>query len=120
MNLARLWHRLCLNCTLLLLLTVVTDQLVLKSNVVAATVFALPLLLLVYSLLTKKIRLLQWLGFVLMFYFLANVLAIFSPGRMYAGIIASVLCVLTFISAMLFIHTTKKTVITPVSKENAP
>lgn len=114
---AKLWFNMTLASTLLLILTYLIDTLYLRFSPVSALMYLLPLCFFLYALIRRNYRLLQWLGFVLMVYFLDSVLTLFAPDRLIIGGITMALCFTIFTSVVFFIHKNKPT-IKNTAKEN--
>jgi uncharacterized membrane protein len=99
-----MWKLTTAICLVLLALVYLTDHLIINLNPLSALVRALPLLLFLHPLFKENYRAAQWLGFILPVYFIDAVLAVFTPEHLMSGSLALVFCVLSFISAILFIR----------------
>ena len=56
------------------------------------------------GLLRDDIRSAQWLCFIVLFFLVNAILVAFTPGRLLAGLIEALICLLLFISAIIFIR----------------
>lgn len=105
---ANRWRLAALVSAMLFTLCGAIDRL-LSGTLATTLVIFIPLnLILLYSLWQRRIRQIQWMGFVLMLMFIASVLRLLSPELQFLRLATLALCVLTFISAIFFIHATRK------------
>ena len=72
----------------------------------------IPLLVFLPTLISNKIRSYQWLCFVILLYFIIGVLNIFTPEKLITGIVLTSFCVLSFCSAIFYIHQQQKSIST--------
>ena len=98
----------CLVTTALFLLTGVTERMLSGSPVILTVAFCLPLILLLYATWSRRIRLIQWLGFVLMLDFTACVLRAFEPEYQLLRTAALLLSVFAFITLVWYIYADRK------------
>jgi len=63
-----------------------------------------PLVLFAAGLHRSRVRLYQWLSFVVLMYFVHGVLTAFTPGRLMLGILEVTICSLLFVSLIVFIR----------------
>lgn len=68
----------------------------------------IPLLAFLPTLISNKLRSYQWLCFVILLYFIVGVLSIFTPEKLFTGIMLTFFCVLLFCSAIFYIHHQQK------------
>lgn len=68
----------------------------------------IPLMAFLPTLISNKLRSYQWLCFVILLYFIVGVLSIFTPEKLFTGIVLTFFCVLLFSSAIFYIHQQQK------------
>jgi uncharacterized membrane protein len=104
-------HALLLGCWLGLLL-VFTAALVLRDNASIGLwlMQTVPLLLTLPGLLKLKSRALQWLGFLVLFYFTNGVLQASSaePAQRWLGLVTLLLCLVLFTAVIVAVRSTRK------------
>ncbi len=69
----------------------------------------IPLVLTLPGQFNKSSRSMQWLCFVVLFFLVQGILLAFTPGRIWAGLIESAICLILFFSAIIFIRASRKT-----------
>ncbi len=77
----------------------------------------IPLVAFIPALSKQQLRAYQWLCFLILFYFLMAVLAIFTPGKTLFGSLETFFCALLFSSAILYIHKKQRADATNKSEE---
>jgi uncharacterized membrane protein len=95
-------------CSLILLLLVISfiNQ---AFNPLFVIVLLIPLLLTVPGLIRGESRAFQWLCFVDLFFLVHGILLLFTPGWFYPGMTETLICLVMFISAIIFIRTSRIT-----------
>lgn len=68
----------------------------------------LPLALTVPGLLRGNVRSAQWLCFLTLFFLVHGILRAFTPGGLLAGIAESLICLGLFVSAIIFIRSSRR------------
>ena len=99
---------LCLFSLLALLVIYSIQSLFIELNLTLWLASCLPLLLFVPFLIKKSLRAYQWLGFVVLVYFVAAVLSAIGPDQQTTGIFSVFFCVILFMSAIVFVNQSRK------------
>ena len=79
-------------------------------NPVILIVQIIPLGLTIPGQLKESSRAIQWLCFVDLFFLVQGILLCFTPGRLIFGLIETLICLLIFFSAIIFIRASRNAV----------
>ena len=78
-------------------------------NLIILIAQMIPLALTLPGQFSKSSRSMQWLCFVVLFFLIQGILLAFTPGRMWAGLTETGICLILFFSAIIFIRASRKT-----------
>ena len=108
MDPATLWYRMTLLFTGLFLLGGATDRLLSGDPPLSLAGFSLFMGIMGFAAFTRRMRWLQWCGFILMLQFVIAVLRLFSPGHVPLKLFALLCCVGLFTATSFFINRYRK------------
>lgn len=92
---------------LLMCLILIINVISSAFNTVILIVQIIPLGITIPGQLKGSSRAIQWLCFVDLFFLVQGILLCFTPGRMIFGLIETLICLLIFFSAIIFIRTSR-------------
>lgn len=92
------------NLACLILLLTLDNMLPAPFNFTRWLIQVLPLAAFLPAMFRDNLRPYQWLCFLILFYFTAGILTIFTPGRLLVGVLQTLCCVLLFSSAIFYIR----------------
>ena len=102
---SQLWANITVAATVLLIILVVYFGLSSGlSNPIILLILVIPLMLTIPGLLKHQPRSFQWLCFAILFYLTLGILLAFSPAYFFTGLAIALVCVLMFVSAIIFIR----------------
>lgn len=78
-------------------------------NPVILVVQLVPLALTVPGQLKGSARAFQWLCFVVLFFMVQGILRLFTPGGLFIGSAETLICLVLFVSAIIFIRASRRT-----------
>lgn len=100
---------LTLASTGLLMLVLVVGNCLAGFNPVVLILQCFPILLTLPGLMNNRARSIQWLCFLDLFFLTHGILKAFTPGQLFIGIFEALICVVLFISAIIFIRDLRRT-----------
>lgn len=83
------------------------------TNLIIMIILSLPLVLTLHGQVKRSSRTYQWLCFAILFYMVLGILLAFTATYFFLGLATALVCVITFISAIIFIRSARIASLTP-------
>ena len=77
------------------------------TNPIIMIILSLPLVLTLHGQVKRSSRTYQWLCFAILFYMVLGILLAFTATYLFLGLAITLVCVITFISAIIFIRSAR-------------